>query len=298
MMEDMASPAAEALPAKIRYGAHIFLWTDRWTDASLPLLDRAASLGLDFLEIALGDDVVLDARRVRGRREALGLGAVVSPGGIWPMACDISLDSAADRRKGLAWHRRNLDIAAAIGATAYAGAIYGHPGRVERRPTSPGVLERTAAGLHDLAEYAAKNGVALVIEPMSRFRTSLANTPGQALRLLDIAGHENLSVLFDTYHMVTELRDYGGAIRSLGGRLWGLHACENDRGVPGGGLVPWTEVGGALADTGFAGRVGLESYNSRLAGFAASRGVLGDVCPDGDEFVRRGLAFLRGVFEK
>ena len=28
--------------------------------------------------------------------------------------------------------------------------------------------------------------------------------------------------------------------------LWGLHACENDRGVPGGGLVPWREIFAAL----------------------------------------------------
>ncbi len=283
---------------KIRYGAHIFLWTERWSDASLPLLERAKALGLDFLEIALGDDAAFNAAAVRARREALGLDVVVSPGGVWPMACDISLEDAAHRRRGLAWHRRNLDTAAELGAVAYTGAIYGHPGHVERRRPSPALLERTAAGLRALAEHGRRNGVALVIEPMSHFRTGLANTPDQALRLLDLAGHENLSVLFDTYHMVTELRDYGSAIRSLSGRLWGLHACENDRGRPGGGLVPWADIARALKDIGFAGRVGLESYNSRLAGFAVARGMFSDICPDGDAFVRDGLAFLHGVFEK
>ena len=280
----------------IRYGAHIFLWTDRWTDASLPLLERAKDLGLDFLELALGDDVSFDTAAFRARREALGLEVVVSPGGVWPMACDISLDDASNRRQGLAWHRKNLDAAAALGATAYTGAIYGHPGHVEYERPSPALLKRTGASLHELAEYAGQNGVALVIEPMSHFRTSLVNTPAQALRLLELAAHENLSVLFDTYHMATEVRDYGAAIRALGDRLWGLHACENDRGLPGGGLIPWEEIARALADIRFAGRVGLESYNSSLEGFAVSRGMFGDVCPDGDAFVRDGLAFLRGVF--
>jgi D-psicose/D-tagatose/L-ribulose 3-epimerase len=283
---------------RIKYGAHIFLWTDRWTDASFPLLERARALGLDFLELALGDDVTVDAAAVRPRLEALGLELAVSPGGVWPMACDISLDDAADRRKGLAWHRRNLDTAAALGAVAYTGAIYGHPGHIEYGRPSPAILKRTAAALHDLAEYAKRNGVALVIEPMSRFRTTLVNTPAQALRLLELAAHENLSVLFDTYHMVTELRDYGAAIRALGDRLWGLHACENDRGLPGGGLVPWAEIARALEDIRFAGRIGLETYNSRLEAFAVSRGLFGDVCPDGDTFVRRGLAFLRDLLEK
>ncbi|HEY3418288.1 MAG TPA: hypothetical protein VGM23_15530, partial [Armatimonadota bacterium] len=75
----------------MNYGAHIFLWTDRWTAASLPLLEKAKALGLDFLEIALGDDVTVDAAALRARAESLGLQLVVSPGGVWPMACDISL---------------------------------------------------------------------------------------------------------------------------------------------------------------------------------------------------------------
>lgn len=289
--------AENGFPAKIDYGAHVFLWTERWSDASLPLLERAKGLGLGFLEIALGDDIAFDASALRARREALGLDVAVSPGGVWPMACDISLEDAAHRRRGLDWHRKNLDTAAAVGAVAYTGAIYGHPGHIERRRPSPALLERVAAGLHELAEHGRRNGVELVIEPMSHFRTGLVNTPVQALRLLELADHENLSVLFDTYHMVTELRDYGAAVRSLAGRLWGLHACENDRGRPGGGLVPWIEIARALADIGFAGRVGLESYNTRLAGFAVSRSLFADVCPDGDAFVREGLAFLRGVFE-
>lgn len=284
-------------PKRIKYGAHIFLWTKRWTDASLPLLERAKDLGLDFLELALGDDVSFDTAAFRARREALGLEVVVSPGGVWPPDCDISLDDDAKRRRGLAWHRGNIDIAAALGATAYAGAIYGHPGHIDYERPSPALLKRAATGLHDLSEHAKQRGVSLVIEPMSHFRTSLVNSPAQALRLLEFAAHDNLSILFDTYHMITELRAYGAAIRGLGDRLWGLHACENDRGLPGGGLVPWTEIAGALKDLRFAGYVGLESYNSRLEGFAVSRGMFGDVCPDGDAFVRDGLAFLRGIFE-
>jgi sugar phosphate isomerase/epimerase len=38
---------------------------------------------------------------------------------------------------------------------------------------------------------------------------------------------------------MTEERDYAAAIRTLAPRLWCVHTCENDRGVPGGGLAPW-----------------------------------------------------------
>jgi len=102
-----------------------------------------------------------------------------------------------------------------------------------------------------------------------------------------------LWVLLDTYHLVTEIRDYAGAVRTMGDRLWGIHACENDRGVPGGGLVPWGEVFAALGEIGFDGRVLFETYNSSIGDFAFERGLFHDVCPDGAAFAREALAFVR-----
>jgi D-psicose/D-tagatose/L-ribulose 3-epimerase len=135
--------------------------------------------------------------------------------------------------------------------------------------------------------------VAIVIEPMSHFRTHLVNTPEQAMRLIDLADHPNLTVLFDTYHMITEVRDFAQAIRTVSDRLWGLHACENDRGAPGGGLVPWSPVFSALREIEFDGYVLMEAYNSGTGDFAVRRGMFHDVCPDGEAFVRSGLEFLR-----
>jgi len=94
---------------------------------------------------------------------------------------------------------------------------------------------------------------------------------------------------------VTEVRDYAKAVRDIAPWLWGLHACESDRGVPGGGLVPWHDLASALREVEFDGYVGLESYNSGPQGFAHLRGLLGDPCSDGDAFVTQGLGFLRGV---
>ena len=86
----------------------------------------------------------------------------------------------------------------------------------------------------------------------------MVNTPQQLLCLLDLACHANLTVLFDTYHVVTEIRDYPAAIRSIGSCLYALHARENDRGVPGGGLIPWHSIFQALRAVDFDGYIGLE----------------------------------------
>jgi D-psicose/D-tagatose/L-ribulose 3-epimerase len=176
---------------------------------------------------------------------------------------------------------------------AYCGALYGRPGVVRRRRPPAGEYDRIAEGLHELAAYGAQQGIAIVLEPMSHFRTHVANTPAQIMDLIGRADHANLFALLDTYHLITEVRDYAAAILTARERLWAIHACENDRGVPGGGLVPWDAIFAALRSISFDGYILVEAYNSSLGDFAYQRGMFHDVCPDGAAFVREGLAFVR-----
>ncbi len=277
----------------MKFGTHIYVFTQRWTDGELSILDAAAELGLDCLEIAVGDDVSFSPPLTRRRAEAAGIELIVSPGGAWPVQCDLASEDPARRAAGLAWHRRQVELAEELGAVAYTGCLYGHPGTVELHPPSAEEYGRIAQGLHELAEYAQPKNVAIVLEPMSHFRTHLVNTPQQATRLVATGDHPNLGILLDTYHMMTEVRDFARGVRAVGDKLWGVHACENDRGAPGGGLVPWGAVFAALKEIGFDGYVLMESYNSSLGDFAHRHRMFHDVCPDGSDFVRRGLAFLR-----
>ncbi len=279
-------------PNRFLYGAHQFLWKSHWTDGDAGILDLARGLGCTLFEISLGDDVRFDRRRLRRHAESLGMELTVGPGNAWPMECNISSDDSRHRQRGLAWHQTILDQAAELGAAAYCGSIYSHPGHVLRRRPPPEERTRTAENLHRLAEYADRLGVRLVIEPMSRFRVHLVNTARQAVDLVRRADHPNLLINLDTYHLITEERDYGAAIRCALPALWGLHACENDRGAPGGGLVPWTAVFSALREAAGPVRLMLETYNT-AGDLGFERGIFQDLCPDPAEFVRRGLEFLR-----
>jgi D-psicose/D-tagatose/L-ribulose 3-epimerase len=282
----------------MKYGAHSYIFTERWSDDQLHVLDLVKELGLSMFEISVGDDVPFDRRRTGEHAASLGLDLFIGPGGAWPLECDLSADEPENRARGLDWHKRQVDTAAELGAVAYAGALYAHPGVVKRRRPPADEYPRTAEGLHALAEYAASREVVIALEPMSHFRTHMVNTPGQVMRLIDLADHENLRVLFDTYHIVTEIRSYESALRTVAPRLYALHACENDRGSPGGGLVPWEEIFSVLREIGFAGYIGLESYNSSIDDFAIQRGMFHNVCPDGRAFTERGIAFLKRMEAK
>ena len=276
----------------MQYAAHIYLWTECWTDREVGLFAHARSLGVDLLEISIGDDVSFDAALTKRAAADAGMGIVIGPGGQWPDDADLSGDDPKHRQLAFDWHKRQIDLALAMGAKAYSGALYGRPGKVLRRRPPVDEYARTAEGLHGLAAYAQSAGVGLGIEPMSRFRTHLVNTPPQALRLVELAAHPHLKIAIDTYHLATEVRDLPAEIRKVGDKLMALHACENDRGVPGKGLMPWTEIFAALRETP-AEFIEFESYNTSLGDFGWKRGMFQNQCPDGDAFVRDGLAFVK-----
>ena len=56
----------------MKYGAHCYIFTSRWSDEQLPLLETARELGLDMFELSVGDDIVFDHRRTRDRAAAMG----------------------------------------------------------------------------------------------------------------------------------------------------------------------------------------------------------------------------------
>jgi D-psicose/D-tagatose/L-ribulose 3-epimerase len=276
-----------------KFGAHQFLWKSHWTDGDASILDQARSLGLTLFEVSLGDDVSFNYQRLGQYAEKLGIELSIGPGNLWPMECNISHDDAGQRARGLEWHKGMLERAAQCGAVAYCGAIYSHPGYVCRRQPPADELPRAAENLHVLAGFAAGLGVRLVIEPMSRFRNHLITTAAQAVNLVQMADHPNLGVNLDTFHMITEERDYGAAIRGALPVLWGVHTCENDRGVPGGGLVPWMAVFEALSETTGCIRLLMETYRTGPEGFGYERGIFQNLAPDPEQFVQKGLSFLR-----
>jgi sugar phosphate isomerase/epimerase len=145
-----------------KFGAHQFLWKSHWTDCDLGILDQARSLGLTLFEISLGDDVGFDRARVRRHAESLSIELIVGPGNHWPEDCNLSADDAQQRRLGLAWHKKTVEQAAELGAAAYCGAHYGHPGHVCRRPPPAEELPRAAENLHALGE--ANGCVRLMLE--------------------------------------------------------------------------------------------------------------------------------------
>ena len=82
----------------MKYAAHIYLWTKIWADREVGLFARAKALGMDLLEISIGDDILFDVALTNRAAKDAGMEIVIGPGGLWPEGADLSDDDPANRK--------------------------------------------------------------------------------------------------------------------------------------------------------------------------------------------------------
>ena len=281
---------------RMRFGVNTFIWRSPFATAGdLDLVDLAADLGAEVFEVAVEEPSLVDPDALAQALRARALGAVVC--GAYGPGRDVGDPDPGVRERTLAYVARLIGLAAHLGAAVVAGPAYGSVGlaralsAAERRAER----ERVVASLREAAQEAAAHGVRLALEPLNRFETDRVNTVEQGLRLCDDVGHDALGLHLDTFHMHLEERDSGAAIRQAisAGRLFPVHACENDRGVPGRGQVAWRSVAAALREGDYQGDVVIESFTPAVTSIAAAVCLWRPVAPDQDTIAREGLAFLR-----
>jgi D-psicose/D-tagatose/L-ribulose 3-epimerase len=280
----------------MQLGIHAMAWTPHWSNESLPLVHRVASLGLDFIEIPLMGIDDVDPVAIRRSVEEAGIGVVTSS--VLSDATDITSDDADVRRAGVAYLQRCIDVTSEMGAPQFSGVIYcSHGKRPEGRPTSDD-WKRSAEGLSTAAEHAQGANITLGIEPVNRYESPLINTCEQALQLADMIGAANVKVHLDTYHMNIEEKSWKDPVVAAGDRLCHFHLCENDRGIPGTGLVNWQELFEGFARIGYRGYAALESFVDVSDDMVAGTAVWRELAPSGDVLVNEGTAFLRRLIEQ
>lgn len=277
----------------MKLGIHAMAWTPHWSDDSLPLIDRVAELGLDFIEIPLMGIDDVHPGPIRARLDAVGIDVVTST--VLGESTDITSSDPAVRAAGLAYLRRCVDVTAEVGAPQFSGVIYGMHGKRPRERPGQDEWDWSAECLARLAEHAAASGITIGLEPVNRYESPLINTCEQAVRLAEMIGAANVKIHLDTYHMNIEEKNWMDPVLLAGDRLCHFHLCENDRGIPGTGLVKWEELFAALGTLHYQGYAGLESFVDVSGDMTAGTCVWRDLAPSGDVLVAEGTALIRDL---
>ena len=278
----------------MKLGIHAYAWCSEWNNDQLDLIDRAHNLGMDFIELPLMLLDKFDATAVGERIKSLGFNACTST--VLLGDTDITSDDPAIRASGVEFLKNCVKATYEIGATNFSGVIYSkHIRQLDSRPTEREYIW-SADCLRKVADYAKDLGIIIGLEPVNRYETFLVNTCEQALMLKDMINRDNIKIHLDTYHMNIEEKSFYEATLLAGDNLMHYHLCENDRGIPGTGLVDWDDIFKALAEINYTGYAALESFVDCTDNM--DTWVWRQLAKDGDTLVTEGTAFIRSKMKK
>ncbi len=282
----------------MRIGINGWVWTSPVDTQEISrLAPLVKQFGFDHFEIpleAIGDaDYPVAGKILRDHDLTVSTCAAMGPDR------DLIHQDISIRTNGKQYLKQAIDATHAVGATNLVGPIYAAVGRTWQQPPDERArdLDVLVNTLRELGNYAADKGVVLGLEPLNRFETSFVNLALQADEIIDRVGLPNVGVLLDTFHMNIEEKDLGKAIRTTGKRLIHFHACENDRGAPGTGHVPWQSIALALKEIQFDGPVVIESFTPKVKSIARAAAIWREFEPSPDALARSGGKFLRELFE-
>jgi D-psicose/D-tagatose/L-ribulose 3-epimerase len=191
-----------------------------------------------------------------------------------------------------------VDATAELGSGILSGALYTPMGERTDRTQRAEELYAVRQVLKEVAQYAASLGIALGLEPLNRYETSLMNTCRQTLQFIADLDEENVFVQLDTFHMNIEESDLQEAIVAAGKSLGYVQLSESHRGVPGYGLVRWEEVFAGLREIDYEGPLAFESFSAKNTVLTEAACLWRDVVGDPDSFLVKGRERMRTSAER
>jgi D-psicose/D-tagatose/L-ribulose 3-epimerase len=277
------------------FGIHSLLFNETFVDKDLPVLDKCKEMGFDAVEIIPFDPDNFPAAKVK--QAAADLGLTINTGYGMPEEYNTISPDAAVRQRGVEFAKRLVDLSNEAGAVVFGGAIYCGWGYLSGRMRSADEWKWGVESCRAVCEYAQETSSLVIgIEPLNRFESHFINVASDAVAFCKEVGLPNVKVHLDTFHMVREENDIPQAVRDTGDYLGYVHACENQRGIPGSGLIPWKDFFAALRQVQYDGCVTIESFDPDMEKIAKLTCIWRKLAGSPEELATEGLKFLKRMY--
>jgi D-psicose/D-tagatose/L-ribulose 3-epimerase len=275
----------------MRFGFNLLLWTTFVEAEHAPLIRRIKELGYDGVEIPAGDGPVAHYHSVRQMADDAGL-ACTAIAMATPEADPISPDKS-NRKAALERIKSRIECAEILGSPVLGGPLYASHKLFHDELPGEEEFKRSAEVLAQAAEFAAQAGVTLCLEPLNRFEIQLVNTTTDARRIVDLAAHTRVGILYDTHHAHIEEASHSKAFAACGSHLGHVHFSESHRGTLGTGMLDWEGVRAGLAASGFDGWCVVEAFGTYVDGLRQAANVHRNCFESRDEVLQQALGFMR-----
>lgn len=274
----------------MKLGFCLLLWDTFITEAHAPIIADIKATGYDGVEVPVFTGDVAHYEKLGKRLAADGLEANTI--GVLPAGSCISADKAERQAAldGLKWF---ADCTAALGGKIMAGPFYHPLGTFSGTGPTADEMARCADVHREAAQYAARQGVKISVEPLNRFECYFLNTAAQAAALVKAVNQPNYGYLYDTFHFNIEENSLTSVIPQTIRQINHVHISENNRGVPGAGHIDFASVFKALKAAGYDDWMTIESFGSSMPDLAAATKIWRPIFKAPEDVYRLGYRLMR-----
>ena len=280
---------------KPKIGVDSFIWSENFSEKDIWIIPKAKELGFAAIDISISHPESFPTEKVLNEVKKTGIEAVTTHT-LHKGTNIISADPKV-RKKGVEILKLMVDINEALGSKIMGGVIYAGWGCLSGKPRSKDEWNWSVDSMKEVGEYGKKvKGLSICVEPVNRFETHFLNIASDAVQYCKDVGTGNMKVHLDCFHMIREETSFRGAVETCGKQYLGyVHVCENNRGIPGTGLVPWKEFFTAVKDIGYDGPMVIESFDPSFEELNRLCAIWRKFADSGEELAVKGLKNLMAI---
>jgi D-psicose/D-tagatose/L-ribulose 3-epimerase len=278
-----------------KFGVDSLIWTEEFTEKDLPLIAKAKELGFDVMDINVSHPERFPIKAVKNVIEKVGIEVVTTIG--LPADSNPISPEPEIRRYAVETLKLMVDINYEIGSRILGGVLYAAWGYLSGKCRTEEEWSWSIDAIREVCRYSENKGnLILAIEPVNRFETHFINITADAVRYCKEVGSGNIKVHLDSFHMIREESSFREAVETCGEEYLGyVHVCENNRGIPGTGQVPWEEFFTALKHVGYNGPLTIESFDPNFEELNRLCAIWRKFADSGEELAIKGLHNLKKI---
>lgn len=278
-----------------KFGVDSLIWSESFSEKDLWLISKAKEAGFDTVDFNISDPETFPVDQVKKKVSEAGIEAVTSYG--LPKDANTISPDRKTRERGVELLKKVIDINIELGSKILGGIPYAAWGYLTGKPRTEQEWDWSVEAMRNAARYAEqRSDLTIAVECVNRFETHFLNIASDGVQYCKDVGTGNMKVHLDSFHMIREEDSFSEAVETCGKKYLGyVHVCENNRGIPGKGLVPWKEFFTALRDIGYTGPLVIESFDPSFENLNMLCAIWRKFAESGEELAVEGLKNLRAI---
>ena len=284
---------------KITFGVDSFIWTENFSEKDLWIIKKAEELGFEVIDFAIAHPETFPTERVKEELAKTHLRAVTTT--TLDASTNLISEDEKVRRCGIEAMKQLVDINKELSSTILGGVNYAGWGCLSGKPRTEEEWKHSVEAMREVGEYALKvhPQLNICVEAVNRFETHFINIAEDGVRYCKDVGTGNIKVHLDCFHMIREEKSFTKAVETCGKEYLGyVHVNENDRGIPGTGMVPFKEFFTALKKICYSEPFTIESFDPSFEELNKNCAIWRSFAKTGEELAVKGLANLQKIADE